>query len=64
MDEILLGRPLLKVLGFDADEHLEANHAVLNNEHFDTEFLANANNLAAGKAALISYCGLLYSTAD
>jgi hypothetical protein len=35
MSEILIGRPLLKAIGFDLEAHLETNCDVLNNIKFD-----------------------------
>ena len=67
MSEILLGRPLLKALGFDVDEHLEANHAVLNDQEFDTGLLDQINSTPkpSGKAVRFScYTGLTSENAD
>lgn len=67
MSEILLGRPLLKAIGFDVDEHLESNHAVLDGKEFDTDLLSQVNSLSNpnGKLARSSYYkGLISTDAD
>ena len=67
MSEILLGRPLLKAIGFDVDDHLESNHAVLDGKQFDTDLLSKVNSLSTptGKLARSSYYkGLTSSDAD
>ena len=67
MSEILLGRPLLKDVGFDVDEHLEANHAMLNDQTFDTGLLDQINATASpsGKSVRFScYTGLTSENAD
>lgn len=68
MNEVILGRPMLKVLGFELLDHLEANRAVLGHTDASTNLLNTLNNLPAsghGKLARSSlYTGLTYSTAD
>lgn len=67
MSEILLGKPLLKALGIDVDDYLEANRSVLHNKTFNTDLLAQINSAsnASGKAARLScYSGLTAENAD
>jgi hypothetical protein len=64
MSEILIGRPLLKAIGFDLEEHLETDRDVLNNSKFDTNLLNTVNTRSFGKAARSTYTGLQYTTAD
>jgi hypothetical protein len=64
MSKILIGRPLLKAIGFDLETHLETNRDVLNNSTLDTNLLNTVNTRSFGKAARSSYTGLEYNTAD
>jgi hypothetical protein len=60
MSEILIGRPLLKAIGFDLQTHLETNCDVLNNIKLDKNLLNTVNTRSFGKAARSSYTGLRY----
>jgi hypothetical protein len=51
MSEILIGRPLLKAIGFDLETYLETNRDVLNNSTFDANLLNTVNTRSFGKAA-------------
>jgi hypothetical protein len=64
MSEILIGRPLLKAIGFDLEAHLETNRDVLNNSTFGTNLLNTVNTRSFGKAARSSYSDLQCNTAD
>lgn len=57
MSELLLGRPLLKAIGFDLEDHLDTNRDVLHNTEFETNLLGTLNSRSGGtfKAARSSY---------
>jgi hypothetical protein len=63
MDEALLGRPLLKTLGFDLDDHLNANRSALQDTVASTDLFGTLNS-TAGKLARSSYTGLMHDSAD
>ena len=58
MDEILLGRPFLNIIGSDLSEHLQRIHPLIQNKHED-EIDSNKINLAITK-----YKGLSYRDTD
>lgn len=58
MDEILLGRTLLKSIGFDLNEHLARVRDIVHNKHVDDISTQEI------KAASVSYKGLRYQEAD
>lgn len=49
MDEVLLGRPLLALLGFDLETHLIENRHVLTDKEYATDMLASINSAATGR---------------
>jgi hypothetical protein len=63
MDEVLLGRPLQKTLGFDLDDHLNVNRSALQDTVMSTDLLETLNS-TAGKLARSSYTGLVHDSAD
>lgn len=58
MNEVLMGRPFLKEIGFNLKEHLSGVYSLINNKHVDD--LENENI----KLATVKYQGLSYESAD
>jgi hypothetical protein len=54
MTEILIGRQLLKAIGFDLEAHLETNHEILNNSAFDTHLLNTVNTRSVKQLVLLT----------
>jgi hypothetical protein len=53
MTEILIGRQLLKAIGFDFEAHLETNE-ILNNSAFDTHLLNTVNTRLVKQLVLLT----------
>ena len=58
MDEILLGRPFLKAIGFDLNDHLQRVHNLIHEKNIDE---INTEQI---KLAAAQYQGLTYMAAD
>eukprot|EP00171_Calliarthron_tuberculosum_P022992 IDg22992t1 len=58
MDEILLGRPFLKAIGFDLNEHFQRVHSEVHDKHF--EELKNSS----AKIASTAYKGMVYQEVE
>jgi hypothetical protein len=63
MDEVLLGRPLLTMVGFDLDDHLNVNRSERRDTVASTDLFETLNS-TAGKLARSSYTGLMHDSAD
>lgn len=58
MDEVLLGRPFLKAIGFDLEEHLQRVHRHVHDKHIE-ELQSSRVKLAA-----VEYKGMAYQEID